>query len=133
MADFMIRDISDDTYLLLQEQAKRKGVSANTYIKTILQYSAIAGMPDIASLLPGTIEFTIRSILRQDNERLMAYTDAQARILQDAIRVLRTFIPATKSDGINDGTATESDGTSDGTATESDGTSDGIPPRCDIT
>lgn len=115
MADFMIRDISDDTYLLLQEQAKRKGVSANTYIKTILQYSSIAGMPDIASLLPGTIEFTIRSILRQDNERLMAYTDAQARILQDAIRVLRTFIPATVSDGTSDGTATESDGINDGT------------------
>jgi hypothetical protein len=112
MADFMIRDLSDDSYLLLQEQAKKKGISANTYIKTILQYSAIAGMPDIASLLPGTIEYTIRSILRQDNERLMAYTDAQARILQDAVRVLRTFIPEEKNAVTSDVTPDTSDVTS---------------------
>ena len=104
MADFLIRDLSDDAYYLLQEQAKRRDVSLNTYIKTILQHSAIAGMPDITAILPSTIEYTIRSVLRSDNERLMAYTDAQARILQDAIRVLQRFAPEEIREGTSDGT-----------------------------
>ena len=124
MAELKIRGLPDDIYVLLQEQAKRKNLSANAYARSIIEYSVTAGIPAISALLPGTIEYTIRSVMRQDTERLLAYTDAQTRVLQDAISVLKQFLPSEKSDATSDVTCYTGDVNSDVTPLDSDATYD---------
>ena|ERR1035437_5810595 len=91
MSDIYIRGLTDDIQALLKEQAKRKNMSMNEYSKHLLTHCAIAGMPAMAAILPGTIEYTIRDILRQDTDRLLAYSDAQTRIMRESNRVMQSI------------------------------------------
>lgn len=102
MADIYIRGLPDDIQTVLKDQAKHKNMSMNEYAKELLTHCAIAAMPAIAAALPGTIEYTLRNILHQDTDRILAYTDAQFRLMQDAVQLMTRIEKRIESDSTAD-------------------------------
>ncbi len=88
MANILIRNVPDDICSLIQNQAKEKTLTQNEYLLQILSHSALVGMPALASLLPETIQYTIRTILLSENSRTRAYTEAQLSLIRDNMATL---------------------------------------------
>lgn len=89
MASITIRDVTKDVHALLKTQAEVKGVSQNDYLLGILSSCAIAGSPSLQQLMSDAAQFVMRSIIRGDDERRQAYTEAQLRLLRENIAVLK--------------------------------------------
>jgi len=83
MANLHIRNIPEDICSLIQIQAKEKNMTQNEYLLLLLSHSALVGIPDLARLLPETIQYTIRSILLSEASRTRAYTEAQLSLIRD--------------------------------------------------
>ena|SRR5659263_45930 len=89
MASITIRDVTKDVRTLLKTQAEAKGVSQNDYLLGILSSCALAGSPSLQQLMPDAAQFIMRSIIRADDERRQAYTEAQLRLLRENMAVLK--------------------------------------------
>lgn len=88
MANIHVRNVPDDIYKLIQIQSKEKNMTQNEYLLQLLSHSALVGMPNLARLLPETIQYSIRSILLSETNRNRAYTEAQMRLIRDNMAAL---------------------------------------------
>ena len=89
MASITIRNVTKDVCALLKTQAEEKDVSQNDYLLGILSSCALVGSPSLQQLMPDATQFVMRSIIRGDDERQQAYTEAQLRLLRENMEVLK--------------------------------------------
>ena len=89
MGNIFIRGLPDDIIAMLKAQANSKDMTQNQYLLSILSRCAIAGSPSVQQLMPEAAQYIVRSILLSDEERKLAYTEAQMRLIRDNMDVLK--------------------------------------------
>lgn len=88
MTNIYIRNLPEDMHTLLKVQAGENNMTQNEYFIGLLSRCAIAGSPSLQQLMPDAMQFIMRSIIRADDERRQAYTEAQLRLLRENMDVL---------------------------------------------